>query len=103
MMNFFVQLEAKDPARNIWRSYGLTGGQDLFGNWVIIINYGRIGAKGRTKTIVLADEVETRRYVKKCLKRRETGPKRIHVGYTVQYRCGTLLDGLDEQPPLLTH
>jgi predicted DNA-binding WGR domain protein len=77
MINFTVQLEACDPARNIWRSYAISAGQDLFGDWIVAMNYGRIGAKGRTKTFVFADETETRRYVRQCLKKRESAPKRI--------------------------
>ena len=28
MMEFAIHLEACDPARNIWRSYSITGGQE---------------------------------------------------------------------------
>ncbi len=83
MMDFAIHLEARDPARNIWRAYSITGGQDLFGDWVVVLSYGRIGAKGRTKTVLLPDEAETRRYVRQCLKKRENAPKRIGVGYTM--------------------
>ena len=31
MMEFAIHLEVCDPERNIWRSYSITGGQDLFG------------------------------------------------------------------------
>lgn len=92
MMNLSAHLEACDPERNIWRSYSITAGQDLFGNWVVSINYGRIGAKGRTKTFLLTDEAETNRYVRQCLKKRESAPKRIGIGYKVKYASG--LEGL---------
>jgi hypothetical protein len=32
---------------------------------------------------VLPDEAETRRYVQKCLKKRESAPKRIGIGYNI--------------------
>jgi len=83
MMDFAIHLEARDPARNIWRAYSITGGQDLFGDWVVVLSYGRIGAKGQTKTVLLPDEAATRRYVLQCLKKRESAPKRIGIGYTV--------------------
>ena len=83
MMEFAIHLEACDPERNIWRSYSITTGQDLFGDWIVAMNYGRIGARGTTKTVVLPDEAETRRYVQKCLKKRENAPKRIGIGYKV--------------------
>lgn len=88
MMDFAIQLEACDPARNIWRSYCITAGQDLFGNWIVAMNYGRIGSRGTTKTIVLADEEAVRRYVQQCLKKRETAPKRIGVGYSIKNVSG---------------
>lgn len=31
MMDFAIHLEARDPKRNIWRAYSITGDQDLFG------------------------------------------------------------------------
>ena len=84
MMEFAIHLEACDPARNIWRSYSITAGQDLFGDWIVAINYGRIVSRGTTKTVLLSDEAETRRYVQKCLKKRESAPKRIGIDYKVK-------------------
>lgn len=89
MMDFAIHLEARDPARNIWRAYSITGGQDLFGDWVVVLSYGRIGAKGRTKTVLLPNEAETRRYVRQCLKKRKSALKRIGVGYKVKDTTGT--------------
>ena len=88
MMEFAIHLEACDPERNIWRSYSITGGQDLFGDWIVAMNYGRVGARGTTKTVVLPDEAETRRYVQKCLKKRESAPKRIGIDYKVRQISG---------------
>jgi predicted DNA-binding WGR domain protein len=81
MMEFSILLEACDPERNIHRAYRLAAGQDLFGNWIVEVTYGRIGAKGRTKVVPVADEAAARRYVQTCLKKRESAPKRIGVGY----------------------
>lgn len=88
MMEFAIHLEACDPARNIWRSYSITAGQDLFGDWIVAMNYGRIGSRGTTKTVLLPDEEETRRYVQKCLKKRENAPKRIGIDYKVRQISG---------------
>ncbi len=87
-MDFAIHLEARDPARNIWRAYSITGGQDLFGDWVVVLSYGRIGAKGRTKTVTLPDEEAARCYVRQCLKKRENAPKRIGIGYTMIQATG---------------
>ena len=83
-MEFSIRLEACDPARNIWRSYLVAAGQDLFGNWIVELTYGRIGCKGRTKVVPVDDEEAARRYVRQCLKRRERAPKRIGVGYQIK-------------------
>ena len=100
MMNLSVHLEACDPARNIWRSYSIAAGQDLFGDWIVVMNYGRIGARGRTKTILLSDEAETRRYVRQCLKKRENAPKRIGIDYKVKDITGTWGDFHEETKDL---
>jgi predicted DNA-binding WGR domain protein len=81
MMEFSILLEACDPERNIHRAYRLAAGQDLFGNWIVEITYGRIGAKGRTQVVPVADEAAARCYVQNCLKKRESAPKRIGIGY----------------------
>jgi predicted DNA-binding WGR domain protein len=83
MMDFAIHLEARDPARNIWRAYSITAGQDLFGDWIVAMNYGRIGSRGTTKTVLLSDEEAVRRYVRQCLKKRESAPKRIGIDYKV--------------------
>lgn len=49
MIVYSILLEADCPELNIRRSYLIEAGQDLFGNWIVEINYGRIGCKGRKK------------------------------------------------------
>lgn len=100
MMEFAIHLEACDPARNIWRSYSITAGQDLFGDWIVAMNYGWTGARGATKTVLLSDEAETRRYVQKCLKKRENAPKRIGIDYKVKDITGTWGDFHEETKDL---
>ena len=89
MMEFSILLEACDPARNLWRSYHVAAGQDLFGDWVVELTYGRIGSKGRTKVVSVANEDEARRHVRTCLEKRESAPKRIGIGYKVKGITGT--------------
>jgi predicted DNA-binding WGR domain protein len=81
MLTPVAYLEARDPARNIHRAYSLAYGQDIFGNWVVETTYGRIGGKGRTLVMVVNSEDEALQYVQKALKRRQSAPKRIGVGY----------------------
>lgn len=90
MMAFAIHLEACDPARNVWRAYHVAAGQDLFGDWVVELTYGRIGAKGHTKTVVVADEAAAYSYVRQCLKKRKSAPKRIGIGYKVVSSTGTM-------------
>jgi len=42
-------MEACDPTRNLWRSYHIAVGKDLFDDWVVELTYGRIGSKGGCK------------------------------------------------------
>jgi len=88
MMEYSILLEACDPEKNHWRSYHIAAGQDLFGDWVVETTYGRIGAKGRTQTVLVADREEAKKYVQNCLKRRESAPKRIGTGYVVKKVSG---------------
>jgi predicted DNA-binding WGR domain protein len=88
-MEFSILLEACDPERNIHRAYRLAAGRDLFGEWIVEVTYGRIGAKGHTKIVAVADEVAARCYVDACLKKRESAPKRIGISYTVRNVTGT--------------
>lgn len=88
MINYSILLIADHPALNIRRSYLIQAGQDLFENWVVEINYGRIGHKGRNKYLVLDDEDCTKKAVIKCLKKRASAIKRIGVGYVVKWISG---------------
>jgi hypothetical protein len=59
-------------------------GQDLFGNWIVETTYGRIGGKWRTIVTEVSNEDEALKQVQKALKRRQSAPKRIGVGYEVR-------------------
>lgn len=81
MCIFTAHLEARDPARDCFRSYRLEAGPDLFGAWLVEASYGRIGSRGRTVRHLAADEAGARKIVRHCLQRRATAPKRIGVSY----------------------
>ena len=76
-------LEARNPARGCLRHYRVEAGTDLFGNWLVEIGYGRIGAVGRSRSYVVRDEAQARRLVQRILKRRTTAPRRIGVAYRI--------------------
>jgi predicted DNA-binding WGR domain protein len=84
MITPIAYLEARDPERNIHRAYSIAYGQDLFGNWIVETTFGRIGGKGRTLVTVVKSEDEALQFVRKSLKRRESAPKRLGIGYKVK-------------------
>ena len=43
MIELSVHLQAKNHERNIERQYSLSLSKDLFGVWMLKINFGRIG------------------------------------------------------------
>lgn len=96
-----VELEARDPAHNVWRRYLLTAAPDLFGTWLVEVNFGRIGAPGRTRATAYPDETSARAFARKCLRRRLSAPRRIGT----PYRTVAITDPdhwLDELGPALT-
>jgi hypothetical protein len=81
---FQVRLEARDPARGRFRAYRIEAGIDLFGDWLVDVTYGRIGARGRLVRHIAADEARARKIVRHCLQRRATAPRRIGVCYQLR-------------------
>jgi predicted DNA-binding WGR domain protein len=77
-----VELEARDPARNVWRRYAVSAAPDLFGTWLVEVNFGRIGAPGRTRATAYPDETSARAFARRCLRRRLSAPRRIGVPYS---------------------
>ena len=88
MILFSILLDADYPELNIRRSYFIETGEDIFGNWIVEINYGRIGCKGRKKVFLMDCEEDAKKEVKKRLKKRERLVKRIGVGYSVKQIYG---------------
>jgi len=88
MIVFSILLDADYPELNIRRSYFIETGEDIFGNWIVEINYGRIGCKGRKKVFLMDCEEDAKKEVKKRLKKRERLVKRIGVGYSVKQIYG---------------
>lgn len=77
-------LEASNPERGHLRAYRLEAGIDLFGDWLVDVTYGRIGAGGRTIRYLARDEAEAKKLVRQSLERRDTARKRIGVGYQIK-------------------
>ncbi len=101
MTALHLVLEARAPARNVWRRYELSATCDLFGVWCVAVTFGRIGAPGRTLSSSHLDEYAARRFVRACLRKRLSAPRRIGVAYRV-VRCDDPGAWLDDIPALLS-
>ena len=76
-----IGLEARNPLANRMRRWSVEIGQDLLGMWLVDIQFGRIGSKGRRLQPVFLDEPAAQAYVRQALRRRATAPARIGVAY----------------------
>src|SRR5579862_7098883 len=79
-----IRLEARPAAHRCFRAYGIAVGQDLFGAWMVEMNYGRIGTAGRTEVRSFCTPEDAQAQVDACLRKRATAPRRIGVAYRVQ-------------------
>ena len=53
-----VYLTRRDPARNLARFYRMLIVPDLFGHWVLLREWGRIGSGGQVKAELFANAGE---------------------------------------------
>lgn len=88
MNHISITLEARNPSRNLFRSYHAEISQDLFGDWLLDITYGRIGTKGHTIRQVSATAEAAKESLIRCLKRRKAAPKK----YDCSYKCVNKFD-----------
>ncbi len=84
-MTVSITLEARNPARDCWRSYSVAAFRDLLSDWIVEVRFGRIGAGGQGRLLrhVFTDEALARHKVRDCIKRRRSAPKRIEAAYVV--------------------
>lgn len=67
---FNLYLERVEPAENRYRFYALSIEQTLFGEPVLVRNWGRIGTKGRIQLQTCPSELDAIRLFADHLKRR---------------------------------
>jgi hypothetical protein len=84
MDGFFAALEARARSLGRMRSYCLQAGTDLFGAWLVDVEYGRIGATGWRIRYLLQDKGEAKKVVRRCLRHRATARRRIGVSYRLR-------------------
>ena len=83
MHAFRIVMEARNPKRNCFRSYCIEAGRDLFGDWMIDVNYGRIGTAGTWQRYSAKDEAGAIRLVQQKISRRSSATRRIGVSYQI--------------------
>ncbi|MCX7075604.1 MAG: WGR domain-containing protein [Methylococcales bacterium] len=85
MLTLVSYMQAHDDEQNLHRFYRIEYGQDLFDQWIVEINYGRVGCKGRSLITLFDSQKDSLSYVKQSLKRRQSAHRRIGVNYESVY------------------
>jgi hypothetical protein len=80
---FAIELQAVSPHAQHRRAYEIHVSPDLFGQLVVTIDFGVIGARGQRRVHLVADIADAQAVVRKALRRRLTAPRRIGVPYRV--------------------
>lgn len=83
-----ILLEARNPSRNILRSYYVSAWHDLFGRLMVEVIHGRIGAKGKSSTFFMNHQDEAIEFIAALLKRREGALQRLGVPYLLKHYSG---------------
>jgi hypothetical protein len=97
-----ISLEAALPDDNLFRTYRVSVGRDLFEEWTVSIGYGRIGCTGRERVAHCATLDEAKRVVATMLKRRASAPRRIGCPYRIVHLVDTPeVAMVDALPPAL--
>lgn len=78
-----ILLQAKHPAKNIYRWYTLRVDQNLFGEWCLFISYGRIGQRGQSKQSQWSELAVLMAQMKSILRKRLTATNRIGCNYEI--------------------
>ncbi len=79
-------LRATKPETNLDRCYEIHLGRGLFNSWLVVIAYGRYGAKGRgarQKTHSFFVLEEAKNFIGKTLKKRFSAVNRIGCNYKI--------------------
>lgn len=83
-MNFEpTYLRASNSLKNVNRWYSIRLGQDLFGEWLLITQWGRYGFKGQYKEYVFFQEEVAHKEFQRILKKRLNAHGRIGCNYKI--------------------
>ncbi len=83
MISHPTYLRATNLSKNIRRWYSLRMGQDLFGDWLLITQWGRQGFKGHYKQYVFPEEAKAQKEFQRILKKRLNARNRIGCNYII--------------------
>lgn len=78
-----ILLQGHNAEANRHRAWRAEAGRDLFGKWMVVVSFGRIGCRGRTFAREFGSEDEARAYLRDGLRRRKGAIRRCGVEYRV--------------------
>ncbi|HEY4313830.1 MAG TPA: WGR domain-containing protein [Pirellulales bacterium] len=85
MLNLLtVVFEAHHTGRNHHRRYQISVGRDLFNDWIVSIDYGRIGQQGQRQRFGHANAVQLQSIIRERLRRRRSAQRRIGCTYQLK-------------------
>ena len=83
MACYFYDLRAQNPDKNLDRFYKISTGKNLFGEWTVILDYGRRGTQGRRRSHAFVTQEEARIFMTQKLKTRLAFRKHRGCAYRV--------------------
>jgi hypothetical protein len=81
---FDIYLEAINPMAGNYRAYSLSFGKDLLNEWIVQIQFGRIGRRGTIKNYSFNEFDKAVNLIKSILKKRFSSVKRIGCDYKIK-------------------
>jgi predicted DNA-binding WGR domain protein len=78
-----IALVAINAERNVRRRWSIELVEDMFGWWTLTTRWGRIGTRGRDRTVAHADLRAANREAEACLGRRSSAPNRLGVPFAI--------------------
>ena len=83
METLLYDLKAINPDKNVNRFYKISSGKNLFGEWAVILDYGRRGTQGRRQSHAFSTQEEARTFMDQKLKTRLAFRKHRGCAYKV--------------------
>lgn len=78
-----IQLQAINSEKNIFRQYEIYVGKDLFGSWLLMTAYGRIGKVTQLRNYSFESLEELQIKLQQLLRKRLRSQKRVGTNYRI--------------------